>query len=75
MKKLPVILFGVVLLGGAIVFSACAPEIPHTIDGRQDCLECHQTGSVRPYPIGHAEKNLQNNSCEKCHEILTENEK
>lgn len=74
MKRKIVIVFVVALLGAVTVFSACAPEIPHTIDGRQACLECHQTGSIRPYPIKHAEKNLQNNSCAKCHGILTENE-
>lgn len=68
MKKKLVVSMITFLFGGAIIISACAPAIPHTLDERHDCLECHQSGAVHPYPEAHSEKDLDNSSCKNCHQ-------
>ncbi|MBI2858704.1 MAG: NapC/NirT family cytochrome c [Chloroflexi bacterium] len=41
------------------------PSIPHSLEGRSDCLMCHAAGSVKPFPAGHAGRTSQ--SCQACH--------
>ncbi len=43
------------------------PAIPHTLDGRADCLLCHRTGigGARPIPTNHAGRT--NDTCSLCH--------
>jgi hypothetical protein len=43
-----------------------APEIPHDVDGREDCLLCHDpTGAIQPAPSNHTE--YGNEQCTVCH--------
>ena len=42
-------------------------EVPHPIEGREDCLLCHDTGKAKPFPEDHADRD--NESCSQCHEI------
>ena len=40
-------------LAPASVPTAGPPAIPHTLEGRSDCLMCHKEGVVKPFPAGH----------------------
>jgi hypothetical protein len=42
------------------------PQVPHPIEDQQDCLECHDTGQVVPFPEDH--EGRENESCVMCHE-------
>jgi hypothetical protein len=41
------------------------PSIPHTLEGRSDCLLCHSTGSIRPFPEDHVGRAPE--TCILCH--------
>ena len=44
-----------------------APEIPHELEGREDCLLCHDPeGQVKPAPSSHAD--YVSEQCALCHE-------
>jgi hypothetical protein len=45
--------------------AAGAPAIPHSLEGRDDCLVCHGPNGVRPFPADHA--NRGNDTCTGCH--------
>lgn len=47
----------------AVVKSASA--VPHLVEGRRLCNNCHGTKGVKPYPARHTGWN--NESCMKCH--------
>ncbi|MEW6033418.1 MAG: NapC/NirT family cytochrome c [Chloroflexota bacterium] len=40
-------------------------RIPHRIEGRSDCLLCHASGSLKPFPADHAGRS--NDTCVLCH--------
>jgi hypothetical protein len=42
------------------------PEVPHPLEGREDCLACHDTGQVKPFPEDH--EGRTNDSCTMCHQ-------
>jgi hypothetical protein len=42
------------------------PAVPHPIEGREDCLACHDAGQSEPFPEDHAGRT--NESCTMCHE-------
>jgi predicted CXXCH cytochrome family protein len=44
---------------------ADAPAIPHDVEERVDCQECHALGSVKPYPPDHVGRG--NQMCMVCH--------
>jgi hypothetical protein len=47
---------------------AKAPQIPHPLDGRDDCLLCHDpAGQIKPAPANH--KNFSNEQCSLCHKL------
>lgn len=48
---------------------ALAPGIPHSLEGRGDCLLCHSESGVKPVPADHAGRT--NESCQLCHQITT----
>ncbi len=57
------------LLGLLIVMTGIAaaqPPIPHTLDGRSDCLSCHGPQGIKPYPANHAGRT--NDMCRACHQ-------
>ena len=43
------------------------PAVPHPVEGREDCLACHDAGQVVPFPEDHAGRS--NDSCTMCHEM------
>jgi mono/diheme cytochrome c family protein len=45
-----------------------ASQIPHTLDGRDDCLLCHDpTGQIKPAPADH--EGRSNGQCTLCHKL------
>ena len=68
MSKLKVLSLGLII-SSVLMLSACssAQAIPHSLEGRSDCLSCHATGTANPYPDGHAKKAYNNDRCTKCH--------
>ncbi|MBU2534906.1 MAG: hypothetical protein ABIK32_05835 [Chloroflexota bacterium] len=42
------------------------PAVPHTLEGREECLLCHDTGGLKPYPLDH--EGREQESCLSCHE-------
>ena len=42
------------------------PSVPHSLEGRSDCLLCHATGGLEPYPADHAGRPSE--SCLSCHQ-------
>jgi hypothetical protein len=42
------------------------PEVPHPLEGREDCLACHGPGQVQPFPEDH--EGRTNDSCTMCHQ-------
>ncbi len=43
------------------------PAVPHPVEGREDCLACHDAGQIKPFPEDHAGRS--NDSCTMCHEL------
>jgi hypothetical protein len=43
------------------------PPVPHPVEGREDCLACHDIGQVKPFPADHAGRT--SDSCTMCHQI------
>ncbi len=41
------------------------PTIPHTLEGRDDCLLCHNTGGAKSLPPDHEQRSA--NTCLNCH--------
>ncbi|MCG3208796.1 MAG: hypothetical protein FOGNACKC_02408 [Anaerolineae bacterium] len=41
------------------------PPIPHTIEGREDCLACHGLDSIKPFPENHKSRPVE--KCQNCH--------
>ncbi|MFC1988368.1 hypothetical protein ACFLVJ_00830 [Chloroflexota bacterium] len=42
------------------------PPISHTLDGRDDCLQCHGEGAFMPFPANHS--GYANDTCQGCHQ-------
>jgi hypothetical protein len=62
----------VVLLVGLLVPNFIAaqgryPPIPHTLEGRDDCLACHKTGVAGAVPIPDNHTGIKNDVCQVCH--------
>ena len=47
------------------VASGLVPPVPHTIDGRSNCLSCHQIGGLKPFPQDHRDRGQE--TCMNCH--------
>jgi len=45
------------------------PLVPHPTEGREDCLLCHDTDKLRPFPQDHAGR--ASTSCLGCHQAET----
>ncbi|MBE7470327.1 MAG: hypothetical protein DPW09_12935 [Anaerolineae bacterium] len=41
------------------------PQIPHTLEGREDCLLCHSLDSIKPFPPNHENRSVE--KCQNCH--------
>jgi hypothetical protein len=55
----------------ALVSNTVAPLISHPIEGREDCLECHNTDGPLAFPPNHTEFPLS--TCTVCHSTQQEN--
>ncbi len=44
---------------------AAPPAVPHSLEGRADCLLCHQAGGIKPFPEDH--EGRTSSSCLICH--------
>lgn len=42
------------------------PPIPHTLEGRDDCLMCHAEGGFKPFPADHDGRT--SDTCRTCHQ-------
>jgi hypothetical protein len=52
----------------AASLAAQVPQITHTLDGRDDCLMCHDpAGQVKPAPDNH--EGYANEQCSSCHKV------
>jgi hypothetical protein len=45
-----------------------APLVPHPVEGTKDCLQCHDTTGIRPFPTTH--EALPDDSCLQCHQAI-----
>jgi nitrate/TMAO reductase-like tetraheme cytochrome c subunit len=41
------------------------PAIPHSVEGREDCLACHGLDGIQPFPADHAGRTSA--TCQACH--------
>jgi hypothetical protein len=52
----------------AAILTAAAPQIPHALEGRDDCLVCHDPdGEIEPAPQGHKSAGYVSEQCQLCH--------
>jgi flagellar basal body-associated protein FliL len=51
----------------AAASTASAPAIPHDLAGRDNCLQCHAAGGVKPAPANHAGRTVD--TCQTCHKV------
>jgi cytochrome b subunit of formate dehydrogenase len=51
---------------GTPTLAAPAGPIPHELEGRENCLLCHDRGAVVPFPADHVGRS--NESCQICHQ-------
>jgi nitrate reductase cytochrome c-type subunit len=48
--------------------ASAASSIPHAIEGQENqCLACHYTGSIEPFPANH--EGFSNQMCLSCHSL------
>ena len=45
------------------------PKIPHTLEGRDNCLACHGPGGLKPVPASHAGRSVA--TCRGCHQVAS----
>jgi hypothetical protein len=50
--------------------AAAMLSVPHPVEGREDCLMCHDIGQVEPFPADH--EGRTNETCLTCHEVAVE---
>ncbi len=69
------IAFALVLLTALLLVAAAStyglpqlqiPSVPHPIEGREDCLACHDLDQVAPFPEDHEGRPVE--TCTGCHE-------
>ena len=52
----------------AAILTSAAPQIPHGLDGLEDCLVCHDPdGDMEPVPQGHKSAGYVSEQCMLCH--------
>jgi hypothetical protein len=70
---LPTALFLLLCLAGASVYGMPLlqdiPSVPHATAGQENCLECHASDALIPFPEDHAGR--ENDSCLACHQPQT----
>jgi hypothetical protein len=67
---LAIAMLAVLLLAAAPAYGLPAlqiPQIPHSTEGRDDCLACHGPGQLVPFPADHAGRT--NEMCLACHQV------
>jgi len=56
---------------GGEIEATMVPSIPHLVEGHQEqCLECHASDAIYPYPNTHAEWSAE--ACLFCHQVSEE---
>jgi mono/diheme cytochrome c family protein len=50
---------------GSLEETKMPPQVPHTLEGRSDCLLCHDLGGLKPFPEDHAQRT--SDICLICH--------
>jgi hypothetical protein len=43
------------------------PQVRHPVEGREDCLMCHDIGALKPFPEDHQDR--ENDGCTACHSV------
>ena len=72
-RLIPILVLGIVLAWFALarpVGSQEIPIVPHPTDELGDCLACHDSGQMVPFPEDHAGRT--NDTCLMCHEVQPE---
>ncbi len=50
-----------------VSIASAQPPVPHSLEGRDDCLACHQTGVVGAPRVAEDHTGRTNESCDQCH--------
>ena len=66
-----IIFVGLLILGLFLIFRP--PSIPHSLEGTKECVTCHGSNGIRPYPTWHEELGYGNDDCSSCHHLNSEN--
>ena len=67
-RYLPITLAGgLLLLFMGVMISHAQPPLPHPIEGREDCLSCHETGVVGAPRVAADHVGRTNETCDQCH--------
>ncbi len=71
-RKLLVLIVAVLVLSGVAVAVVPwtgfgAPRVAHSVEQRANCTSCHGLSGPRPYPTWHAQRQLANTDCLRCH--------
>jgi hypothetical protein len=53
--------------GGTAPIAKTPTPTPHPLEGRENCLTCHDTGAFKPFPDDHAGRT--SNTCVGCHPV------
>jgi hypothetical protein len=53
--------------------AAVFPDIPHNVEGRQDCLACHGVPGIAAFPPNHANRPVE--LCLGCHKVGDKNKR
>ena len=62
----------VVLLIPTVMVAQTNPPIPHPVEGRDDCLACHETGANGAVQIPDNHIGIKNDICQVCHQSVSE---
>lgn len=66
MKRATPLLLGALLSIFLAGLALAQPKIPHTLEGRDNCLACHAASGVKPFPADHIGRT--NEVCRACHQ-------
>jgi hypothetical protein len=62
----------ILLVPTFIVAQTTNPPIPHPVEGREDCLSCHETGTNGAVQIPDNHSGIENDICRVCHKSALE---
>lgn len=70
-KDLFLILVGALSL--VVILISCAPSVPHSVQAQKECITCHGSNGIKPYPTWHANRGYKNDDCLSCHDVKIDN--